>query len=245
MKAKHAKVVVGSIPISFGDYIVQVDLKFPRGKMTLNLQNIKTELVNFIRNQDVLTISQRGVTTYSDTGTFAGDSSYTLANSPTSARNIRSVVVAAVTLSYGADYTVNFNTGVISFTVAQTGAYTIGYDSGSTDKIHPDFPRDDLTINSYPRIAVDIVGVSTDPFGIGGTTFISNITFTVVVYANNADLIDTYTQTIRDALISNTKSFNYIRFIKPVLMGPLINSSDRSDEIMHRNSDYQGMFSVE
>ncbi len=211
----------------------------------MNLQNIKTELVNFIRNQDVLTISQRGVTTYSDTGTFAGDSSHTLANNPTTVKNVRSVVVAAVTLSYGADYTVNFDTGVISFTVAQTGAYTIGYDSGSTDKIYPDFPRDDLGINSYPRIAVDIVSVSTDAFGVGGTKFISNIVFTVVVYADNADNVDTYIQTIRDALISNTKSFNYVSFVKPILTGPLINSPDRSDEIMHRNSDYQGMFSVE
>ena len=211
----------------------------------VNLQNIKTELVNFIRNQDVLTTVQRGVTTYQDTGTFDADSAHTLGNSPTIVKNVRSVVVAAVTLTYGADYTVNFDTGVISFTVAQSGAYTIDYDSGSTDKIYPDFPRDDLTINSYPRIAVDIVGVNTDAFGIGGTEFISNITFTVVVYGDNADLVDTYIQTIRDALISNTKSFNYISFIKPVLTGPLINSPDRSDEIMHRNSDYQGMFSVE
>ena len=213
--------------------------------MALNLQNIKKELVNFIRNSDVLTISQRGVTTYSDTGTFAGESSYTLVSNPTTAKNVRSVVVAAVTLSYGADYTVNFSTGVITFTVAQTGAYTIGYDSGSSDKIYPDFPRDDLTIGSYPRIAVDIVGVNTDAFGIGGTKFISNITFTIVVYDDNADDIDTVIQSIRDALISNTKSFNYISFVKPVLTGPLINSPDRSDEIMHRNSDYQGMFSVE
>ncbi|KKL71439.1 hypothetical protein LCGC14_2094860, partial [marine sediment metagenome] len=45
--------------------------------MSLNLTDIKTELINSIRSSDVLSISQRGVSTETDTGTFAGDSTYT------------------------------------------------------------------------------------------------------------------------------------------------------------------------
>jgi len=36
----------------------------------LDEELIKQEFVVFLRNQDVLTITQRGVTTQSDTGTF-------------------------------------------------------------------------------------------------------------------------------------------------------------------------------
>ena len=102
--------------------------------MTLNITNIKTELVNFLRNSDIFTITQRGVTTYSDTGTFTAASTHTLGNTPTTSKNVRSVVVGGTTLTYGSEYTVNFSTGVISFVAAQTGVYTISYDSGADRK---------------------------------------------------------------------------------------------------------------
>jgi hypothetical protein len=128
--------------------------------------------------------------------------------------------------------------------VNQTGSYAVSHDYG-TDKIHPDFPRDDLTINSYPRIAVDIMNVSTDAFGIGGDNFISNVAFTVVVYADGTDEIDGYIQTIKTAYVANSKEFYYLKFVKPTGIGPLITSPDRRDEIMQRNIDLLGMFEVD
>ena len=211
--------------------------------MTLNLTNIKTEIVNFLRNSDIFSVGTRGVTTRTDTGTFDSDSTYTLANAPTTVKNVRSVTRGSL-LVYGEDYTVNFSTGVISFTSAQTGAYTIIYDNGS-DKIYPDFPRDDLTISSYPRMAVDIQSVDTDALGIGGDTFISNINFTVVVYANTVGDIDGYIQAIKDAMRGNAKLFYYVNFVKPTITGPVINSPDMRNEIMQRNTDFQGMFQEE
>ena len=209
--------------------------------MTLNLTNIKTELINSIRSADILTISQRGVTTSTDTGTFAGDSTYTLATNPTLVKNIRSVTRGTL-LDYGTDYTLNFVTGVISFTVAQTGSYTIIYDQGSGDSIHPDFPRDDLSISSYPRIAVDFSGIPTDAFGIGGTDLISSPRIAIVIYANNVNNIDAYTQSIKDYMKTNAKSFFYLRYIKLTFIGPIIESPGRSAEVMHRNMDYEIMF---
>ena len=209
--------------------------------MTLNLTNIKTELINSIRSADILTISQRGVTTSTDTGTFAGDSTYTLATNPTLVKNIRSVTRGTL-LDYGTDYTVNFVTGVISFTAAQTGAYTIIYDQGSGDSIYPDFPRDDLDISSYPRIAVDFSGIPTDAFGIGGTDLISSPRIAMVIYADNVNNIDTYTQSLKDYMKTNAKSFFYLRYIKLTFISPIIESPERSAEIMHRNLDYEIMF---
>lgn len=213
----------------------------PRGRM--NIQNIKNEQVQFLRNQDVFTVGVRGVTTRTDTGTFAGDSTYTLANAPTTVKNVRSVTRGTL-LVYGTDYTVNFLTGVISFTSAQTGSYTIIYDNGS-DKIYPDFPRDDLTISSFPRIALDLLNVGMDNFGIGGSQFISNVAFTVVVYDDSTNDIDGYIQTIKDLYVNNAASFFYLKFIKPTLIGPTINSPDKGDEIMQKNLDLLGQFEVD
>ncbi len=211
--------------------------------MSLNLTNVKQEVTQFLRNSDIFTVGVRGVTTQTDTGTFAGDSTHTLETNPTTAKNIRSVTRGAL-LVYGQDYTVNFVTGVITFTSAQTGSFTIIYDTGP-DAIFPDFPRDDLDISSYPRIAVDITNVVTDAFGVGGDQFISNINFTVVVYEDNVDTIEVYIQAIKDAMRGNAKLFFYVNFVKPTITGPLIISPDRSNEIMQRNTDFQAMFQEE
>ena len=209
--------------------------------MTLNLANIKTEIENFIRNSDVLTITQRGVTTSTDTGTFSSADTHTLGTNPTLVKNIRSVTRGTL-LTYGEDYTVNFVTGVISFTATQDGSYTIIYDQGSGDSIYTDFPRDDLSISSYPRIAIDFSGIPTDAFGIGGTDLISSPRIVIVIYADNVNDIDGYTQTIKDDMKTNAKSFFYLRYIKLTFIGPIIESPDRSAEIMHRNMDYEIMF---
>ena len=209
----------------------------------MNIQQIKNEQIQFLRNQDVFSTTIRGVTTREDTGTFDAAETHTLANAPTIVKNVRSVTRGTV-LVYGTDYTVNFLTGVISFTTAQTGTYTISYDTGP-DRIFPDFPRNDLTISSFPRIALDILNVGMDNFGIGGSQFISNVAFTIVVYDDNSNDLDGYIQTIKDLYVNNASSFYYLKFIKPTLIGPTINSADKKDEIMQKNIDILGMFEVD
>ncbi len=196
-------------------------------QVTLNISNIKTEWVNFLRNSDILTTTQRGVTTYSDTGTFAGDSTYTLVNSPTLAKNVRSVIVGGITLIYGEEYQVNFETGLITFTSAQTGDYTISYDSGPRDSIYPDFPRDNLEINSYPRIAVDFSGIPSSPFGIGGSIDISSPSIEILIYADKTEDIDNFTQSIKDNLKTNAKLFHYSRFKKLTYIATMIESQEK------------------
>ena len=210
----------------------------------MNIQNIKKEMVNFLRNQYIISTTIRGITTQTDTGTFAGDSTYTLDTNPTITKNVRSVTRGTL-LAYGEDYTVNFLTGVITFTVAQTGAYTIIYDTGNSDRLYPDFPRDDLTIGSYPRIAVDVINAPIVPFGIGGSQFISDVAFTIVVYDDNSDDLDSYIQTIKDLYVNNAKDFYYLKFVSPTLVGPTINSADKKDEIMQKNIDLVGKFEVD
>ena len=213
--------------------------------MTLNIQNVKQEQVVFLRNQDILTTTQRGVTTANATGTLSGTKVITI--SKTNVKNVRSITVGAVSKSLGTDYTVDYkhaNGCVITFGSNQTGDYVVSHDYGK-DKIFPDFPRDDLTIDSYPRIAIDILNVSVDALGIGGDNFISNVAFTVVVYEDKSDNIDGYIQAIKTAYMANAKTFYYLKFIKPTLIGPTINSPDKKDEIMSKNIDLLGMFCID
>jgi len=213
--------------------------------MTLNIQSIKQEQVDFLRNQDIFTITQRGVTTANATGTLSGTKVITI--SRTNVKNIRSITVGAVSKVLGTDWTVDYKhaTGcVITFGSNQTGAYAVSHDYGS-DKIFPDFPRNDLTIDSYPRIAVDILNVPSDALGIGGDQFISDVAFTIVAYAVKSADLDSYIQTIKDLYVTNAKNFYYLPFVKRTSIGPTINSQDKKDEIMQKNIDYLGMFNVE
>lgn len=209
---------------------------------------IRQEIAHFIRNSDILSITERGVTTTQETGTFASDSTHLIVDSQI--KNIRDITVASVVLTFGEDYTydTDFNDTTfktkITFTNAQTGAYEINYDTGS-DKIYPDFPRDDLSIDSYPRIAIDVQDSGSDAFGIGGNEYLSDIVITAVVYSQSTKQIDNLIKSIRDKIITNNKNFFNFKFIKPVGIGPLIQDPTKRQEIMSRNVDFLSVFNVE
>lgn len=178
----------------------------------IDIKAIKTEWTYFLRNSDIFTTTIRSVTTDTDTGTFAADSTHLIA--VTNIKNIRSVVVGGVTLTYGSDYTYDIDfldTTIktkITFTSAQTGAYTITYDYG-TDKIFPDYPRDDLTISSYPRISSDIIYSKITPAGHQNTD-LSVVGMSTTVYSKDLDDIDDYITSIRSAIKTAYISFYYV-----------------------------------
>ena len=210
----------------------------------MDIPKIKQEQLIFLRNNDVFSITERGVTTTTQEDTLAASDTITIV---AAVKNIRSITVGGVAKYVGTDYTVDYkhSTGcVVTFGSNQTGAYVVTYDYGG-DKIYPDFPRNDLTINSYPRIAVDVINAPIEPFGIGGDTFISNVALTIVVYDKNSDDLDSYIQTIKDLYVTNAKNFYYLKFVKPTFIGPTINSPDKKDEIMQKNIDIMGKFSVD
>lgn len=210
---------------------------------------MREELVFFLRNSDVLTISERGVTTASDTGTFASDSTHLI--NVSNLKNIRSITVGGSPLIFGTDYTYDTefdDSGTkktkITFASAQTGAFTIPYDFG-TDKIWPDFPRDDLSISSYPRISIDTQDSGTDAFGIGGNDYISDIAITVVVYAKTTAKVSELVSDIRQKLITANQGFFYFKFLKPVGVGPIIVDPTSKKEIVSRSIDFLSIFNLE
>lgn len=209
------------------------------------LFKIKSDLVVFLRNRDILSTSDRGVTTQQDTGSFSATSSHTLATNPTLVKNVRDVTVASVELKEGVDYSVNYVTGVISFTSPQTGAYEINYDTGSTDRIFPDFPQPHLKLKDFPRIAVDILSATSKEIALGATTTQNEYPVTVVCYSDDQDEVEQMIYDIRQAILDYKKELTDIPFMTPTSMGPLLISEFGEKKIMQRNQDLVIKFEFE
>ena len=216
---------------------------------TNNPRNIKNELVYFLRNSDILTITQRGVTTSEATGTFTAAASYSI--SVTNVKNIRSIVIGGTTLSYGKDYSVDtyfLDTTYkckITFTVAQTGVYVITYDHGIGDSIFDDYPRSDLTVSSYPRIGFDIISSITNEIALGGTDTRTKCVISFVVCAVNKKNVAAYIYAIRAAFLSAKKDFYTIKFITPIGSGPMGLNPNPSQKIMQQNIDFEAILPIE
>ena len=210
-----------------------------------NLWSIKQELCVFLRNQDILSTSIRGVTTQQDTGTFSDNSSHTLATSPTQVKNVRNVEVASADLNFGSDYTVDYSTGVISFTPNVTGDYVIDYDTGTTDRIFPDFPQADLKLNAFPRIGFDIISGKTEENSLGAQSNMSRYLISIVSYDKDQDNVEQIISNIRTAIQDNKKNFYYSPFITPVSLGPLLPSEFGNNKVFQRNQDCEILFVYE
>ena len=209
-----------------------------------SIWDIKQELVVYLRNKDIISISDRGVTTSTDTGTFASAATHTLATNPTLVKNIRSVTRGSL-LVFGTDYTVNYTTGVITFTAAQTGAYTIIYDQGATDRIFPDFPQPYLKLVNFPRVAVDIISGSSSEFGIGATPTQSEYIISITVYDKDQSDVEEMIADIRSNFIDDKKNFFYIPFMTITSMGPLLITPFGQNKIVQRNQDIMVRFIFE
>ncbi len=213
--------------------------------MAITLNQIKKELVNLLRNSDIISASNRGVTTSSDSGTFAADSNYTISINPTKLKNIRSITVASILLKYGVDYTFSYSTGVITFTENQTGSYSIIYDTGNTDRIWPDYPQANLKLSQFPRLAVDIISSSSSEFGIGASTTQSTYSISIIGYSISQEEIEDMISSVKDLLMSNKKSLFYSSFITPTETGPILVSEFGNNKVFQRNQDAQVRFSFD
>lgn len=219
--------------------------------MIVSQWNALEELVFFIRNSDILTTTERGVTTTPEAGTFASDSTH-LINDP-QIKNIRSIIVASETLAFGVDYTydtdfddVGTKKTKITFTVAQTGAYTISYDTG-TDKIFPDFPKSGLSLSSYPRIAVDMISTASTPLGFGNkkVAIITDILFTTVAYANKTKKVRLLIADIKSKIMNAQTDFFYFKITLPQGEGRIQISNNTKNEIFQSNLDFISTTNVE
>lgn len=172
------------------------------------------EFLNFLRNSDIFTTTQRSVTTTSEsfTTTLTGAETFTL--SKTNTKNIRSVTYDSTVLVYGKDYDINIDDAKVTInSVVPTKTVVISFDYG-TDKIWPDYPRMDLTISSFPRIGFEVYGFKSELAGFGNVLR-SNWRFDVRIYGTSAEETITILDTLRQKIISARNSMYYCSYIYP------------------------------
>lgn len=213
--------------------------------MVQDIFEIKEEIVVFLRNSDIIPVGTRGVTTSQDTGNFAGANNHTLATNPTLCKNVRSITVGGSPLSLGTDYTVDYNTGIITFTSPQTGAYVIDYDQGNSDRIFPDFPQPYLKLNQFPRIAADIISGTMEEISLFATTTRHAYMITVVCYSEDVKELEDMIKNVQDAVLNAKKDFYYLKLITPTELGPVLNSPNKENKILQRNIDFMADFNFE
>lgn len=215
----------------------------------LDYFKIKEEMVIFLRNSDVFSVTTRGVTTTTNSGTWTANTSYLIA--VTNIRNIRSITVDATPLTYGLDYQTDYyynDAGTrkckITLTTAQTGDFVITYDYG-TDRIFPDFPQSNLTINDFPRIVVDLISVETLEGGMGNVHR-NKIFFTTIIYSTSKTEILNLMTSVRTKYINNITSFYYVgRWIRPISTGPMIVNDKGSNKVFQQNIDFEAPLNYE
>lgn len=216
----------------------------------VDIWQIKQEWVNFLRNSDIFTTTQRNVTTAAATGTLTAETVILI--NVSNVKNIRSVIVDGVTLSYGSDYNVDFDfldTTIkckITLSTSSTGDYSVSYDYGS-DKIFPDFPRDDLSISSFPRIGADILSTNSDILDMDGT-LVTTVNMTTVVYTDNIQDLGDYITAITTAVNNNKRNFYYIgKFVHKIAIGPVLKVPEEIslDKIFQQNIDTRGILNFE
>jgi len=210
-------------------------------------EQMKEELTVYLRNSDVLTTTLRGVTTITEE--FDGDGNeteFTLTN--TNVKNIRSITVGGVAQVWGTDYTVNYETAKVTFTVAPasgTDNVDITYDYGNTDKIHADMPKVELNISSYPRIAITVTSVQSQEGALDGSIIYSNylISFTALREGNQS--VEELCTAVRTAILNNRKNFYTMRYLSPAGKGPTLPEPQRGDKIFSKVCDFTAPWNSE
>ena len=225
---------------------------------TFDIFDIRNEIVEDLRNANILSTSIRGVTTATQNFTAtASQTVFTLTNS--GVKNIRSITDnGGTSLKFIADYTYVGSTGVVTLKVGIAVGHTvaINYDySSSGDKIYPDRPRNVITLTSYPRIWVEEISSTTEPLGLGGDNHISDILISIGVRVpankdssvsggkgGTEDLNDLITA-IRTRIRAQAKNFATFRYIYPTGVSPILPSV--SDKIIQQSTDFIIKYVVE
>jgi len=217
---------------------------------TANVQKLKEELVVFLRNSDILSTTERGVTTKTDTFTAtAGQTVFTLTQ--TVARNIRSVTVNAVSKSAYRDYTTSYGASVTTVTLG-TGAgvgepvvIVYDYSAGTVEKIWPDYPELTFLVDNTPRIGFDFTAHRTKILGIGDANWLSDALVTIKVYDKSIKTIDSYLSTIRSKIKTNEKLFYHFPLVYISNMGPPIIHAELAKKVFEKSVDLILRFSYE
>ncbi len=222
---------------------------------TLDIKNLKTEMVVFLRNSDILTTTQRGVTTTSNVFTATeAQTVFTLSNSVT--RNIRYVTVDGTSKSAYTDYTPEYKviSSTITFLIGLSAdeLVDVGFDysSGTTEKIWGDYPEIQYLPSSIPRIGFGLTGLRTKLISIGDTNWFSDALIRIKVYDSNLVSIDDYLSTIRSKIKAAQRAFYHfpivtVSNIGPSLLHDIVSKTKLSGKVFEKAIDLLARFNFE
>jgi hypothetical protein len=214
-------------------------------------QNAKTEFLVFLRNSDILTIAERGVTTVASE-TFSGTGSsqvLTLANNVV--RNIRSVTVSSVAKRAYFDYTPSYSASTTTITgtfTAGTNNIVVSYDYSTSmnEKIWADYPELGLLdAGSFPRVGFDFISGATETLGLGATKYLTSRLCAVKVYDRTQNVIDRVLTSLRQAVKTSQSSLYHFGFMYPANVGPVIVRDEFDRKIRERDLDVELRFAYE
>ncbi len=223
--------------------------------MTTDMEDVKTEFVVFLRNSDILSTTQRGVTTTSNVFTStASQTVFTISNNVT--RNIRYVTIDGVaqdaykdyTPDYkSADSTITFKTGVSINALVDVG---LDYSSGAIEKVWADYPELQYLPSSVPRIGFDITGFRTQVLSIGDSNWFSDALVTVKAYDSNLKNIDNFISTIRSSVKSAQLDFYHFQTVRPKNIGPpllhdIVSKTKLSGKVFEKSIDLLARWNFE
>jgi len=195
----------------------------------ISVIRIKEELLNLLRNSDVISTTVRGVTTDSETFNPTSTVSY-LELSVTPVKNIRSVTKNSVALTYGKDYNLNlygkspalakrvdFTTDLVNGDeVVIQYDYTTSTDTKTGnlvgDRVYADLPQEFLTTSKYPRVGFQIDTIPGNPRDLQHKLTQKNFVFSFGVFAKNIDL-DTLYEAVDTVLFNNRKTLYYLNVL--------------------------------
>lgn len=214
----------------------------------IQVWEVMNEIITRVRNYDVLTITQRGVTTTTASGTWTAATSQLI--NVSNVRNIRSITVGGSPINYGEDYTADYtydDSGTqkckITLNAAETGAYVITYDYGP-DKIQLDTPQERLKISSFPRVAVLPMPSPSRPGGMGNVNE-TDIYFEIIVYDPSTRKVLEYIDAYRKELIDDQIGFYYLKVVRPHGRGALLQGPGRAFKIFQQNMEFISQFNFE
>lgn len=212
------------------------------------MKNFQEELIIFFRNKDILTTTERGVTTVTDTlsATNSTTTTFTLSNT-IGVRNIRFVTRAGATQTMYRDLSPSYTVGTIIFTAAPSSGTAIvaQYDKGSSDKVYGDLPREDIDRLNYPRLMVKMLSGKTDEFALGAGSNITDYMITCQMWSTTIDRLNTGANDIRNQVINNKKGFYHCPFVTILSMGGMMEDYTRGDKIYTRPIDLTARFVAE
>lgn len=218
----------------------------------INYKQIKEELLNRIRNADIMSITTRGVTTQTDNFTGTGSQTeFVLTNS--GIKNIRSVKIATVLQDPLVDYVytltdIDSENQKINFIVApgNTVAIEIIYDTSSTgDKIYDDFPKVEISNDKYPRIGFDIVSDSTSLQGFDRQLYQTELLLTFSAYGLGKNQTEDILSNLRQELHDIRKDLVRLEYIEPRGRSRMIPLEGTNDKVFKRSVDFAAPFEFE